>query len=117
MASGRVYCLLISTSSRHVVYERFYDSFSEPEKGEIRGAFDQLSAERGLEAVGRYKCGGPAVGGGRAGGGQACAAKSACGCFSSKAASRELGGAHVAVGHSCTRKHAAARRLRAGTRG
>ena len=54
-SSGRVYSLLICTPSRHVVFERFYDSFTEPEKAEIRGAFDQLATERGAEVVGRYK--------------------------------------------------------------
>ncbi|GAB4823343.1 hypothetical protein N2152v2_010389 [Parachlorella kessleri] len=59
MASGRVYALLIASSARQVVFERFYDNFSEPEKAEIRSAFDQVASEgRGaIEAVGRYKNG------------------------------------------------------------
>ena len=57
MASGRVYALLIASNARQVVFERFYDNFSEPEKAEIRSAFDQVASEgRGaIEAVGRYK--------------------------------------------------------------
>lgn len=55
MSSGRVFALLISTSTRHVVFERFYDSFSEPEKAEIRKSFDQLSESRAVEVVGRHK--------------------------------------------------------------
>lgn len=55
MSSGRVYALLIATPTRHVVFERFYDTFTEPEKAEIRGAFDQLADTRSAEAVGRYK--------------------------------------------------------------
>ena len=57
MASGRVYALLIASNARQVVFERFYDNFSEPEKAEIRSAFDQVASEgRGaVEAVGRYK--------------------------------------------------------------
>jgi hypothetical protein len=48
----------------HVVYERFYDQFSEGEKAEIRSAFDQVAgpssaaapaAVEDAEIVGRYR--------------------------------------------------------------
>jgi hypothetical protein len=58
--SGRIYSLLLATRSGQVVYERFYDSFSEAEKAEIRAAFDQVAppggkAEEAHEYTGRYK--------------------------------------------------------------
>jgi hypothetical protein len=63
MASGRVHALLIATRQRQVVYERFYDNFSEGEKAEIRGAFDQVAGPSSSSAapaddeelVGRFK--------------------------------------------------------------
>jgi len=59
MASGRVQCLLIATRSGHVVYERFYDTFGDEEKANIRAAFDHASstdeAREAQELVGRYK--------------------------------------------------------------
>ena len=64
MASGRVNALLIATRQRQVVYERFYDNFSEGEKAEIRGAFDQVAGPSSSssaaaadddELVGRFK--------------------------------------------------------------
>jgi len=59
MASGRIQSLLISTRGRHVVYERFYDVFSESEKSEIRVAYDDTAEEGALvenqELVGRYR--------------------------------------------------------------
>lgn len=65
MSSGRVNALLIATRQGHVVYERFYESLSEAEKAEVRGAFDQVAgASSGAavaaadddELVGRYRC-------------------------------------------------------------
>ena len=59
MASGRIQCLLIATRGGHVVYERFYDSFSEVEKSEIRAAFDDTAEEDAIvenqELVGRFR--------------------------------------------------------------
>ncbi|CAL8469515.1 g9056 [Coccomyxa elongata] len=57
---GRIQCALIATTSSHVIYERFYDRFSDIEKAEIRSAFH--SAQRELsqdkqETVGRLRCG------------------------------------------------------------
>lgn len=64
MSSGRVQALAIATRpGGQVVYERFYEAFSEGEKGEIRGAFDAAagpaaaSAPDDEELVGRYRCG------------------------------------------------------------
>ena len=59
MSAGRIQCLLIASRSGHVIYERFYDSFSEVEKAEIRSAFDDTLEEDeivdGQEQVGRFK--------------------------------------------------------------
>jgi hypothetical protein len=59
MSAGRIQTLLIATRSGHVVYERFYDAFTELEKAEIRAAFDDTAEEDGLpdgqEQVGRHK--------------------------------------------------------------
>ncbi|KAI3436211.1 hypothetical protein D9Q98_002265 [Chlorella vulgaris] len=66
MSSGRVNALAITTRQGHVVYERFYDQFSEGEKAEIRSAFDQVAgpssaaaaaAVEDAEIVGRYRNG------------------------------------------------------------
>ncbi|KDD73144.1 hypothetical protein H632_c2487p0 [Helicosporidium sp. ATCC 50920] len=62
MSAGRVYALNISTKGKgEVVYERFYDNFSESDKAEIREAFAQTSSmgtlPGGSEGVGRYKNG------------------------------------------------------------
>ena len=64
MASGRVNALLVATRHGQVVYERFYDSFSEAEKAEIRAEFDQVAgpssgaagAADDEELVGRFRC-------------------------------------------------------------
>ncbi|KAL4859103.1 hypothetical protein ACK3TF_000878 [Chlorella vulgaris] len=67
MSSGRVNALAITTRQGHVVYERFYDHFSEGEKAEIRVAFDQVAGPSSAaaaavvvedaEIVGRYRNG------------------------------------------------------------
>lgn len=45
MSRGRVCALLIATRpAGQVVYERFYDAYSEAEKGEMRAAFDAVAA-------------------------------------------------------------------------
>ncbi len=55
---GRIQCALIATASSNVIYERFYERFSEVEKAEIRSAFQnaqrELSADK-QEAVGRLR--------------------------------------------------------------
>jgi hypothetical protein len=60
MAAGRIQCLLISTVTGHVVYERFYDAFTEMEKAHIRESFDATVIDESLvdnqELVGRFKC-------------------------------------------------------------
>ena len=59
MSSGRIQALLIATREGHVLYERFYDAFTEIEKAEIRSAFDDTANDEdlieGQEQVGRYK--------------------------------------------------------------
>ncbi|PRW60145.1 6-phosphogluconolactonase 1 [Chlorella sorokiniana] len=65
MSSGRVHALAVATRpAGQVVYERFYDAFSEAEKGEIRSAFDAVAGPSGgkgvaddEELVGRYRNG------------------------------------------------------------
>ena len=60
MSAGRIQTLLIATRSANIVYERFYDAFSELEKAEIRAAFDDTIDYEdlidGQEQVGRHKC-------------------------------------------------------------
>jgi hypothetical protein len=55
---GRIQCTLIATSSSQVIYERFYERFSDVEKAAIRSAFQSaqrtLSADR-PESVGRLR--------------------------------------------------------------
>lgn len=59
--SGRVQCLLISSHAAQIVFERFYDSFSEAEKAEIRAAFNDILSDlptpppEDSEHTGRYK--------------------------------------------------------------
>jgi hypothetical protein len=43
---GRVHCILVATKAGEVVYERFYDRYSELDKAEIRAAF-----QRGADGV------------------------------------------------------------------
>lgn len=65
MSSGRVAALAVATRQGHVVYERFYEAFSEAEKAEVRGAFDQVAGPSSgsatpaeeEELVGRYRNG------------------------------------------------------------
>lgn len=55
--------LAVATRQGHVVYERFYEAFSEAEKAEVRGAFDQVAGPSSgsaapaeeEELVGRYR--------------------------------------------------------------
>lgn len=55
---GRIQCALIATSGSHVIYERFYERFTDEEKAAIRSAFQTaqktLSPEK-PEAVGRLR--------------------------------------------------------------
>jgi hypothetical protein len=64
--SPKPYCFLPATLQGQVVYERFYEQFSEGEKGEIRGAFDAVAGpssaaasagavQDGMELVGRFR--------------------------------------------------------------
>jgi hypothetical protein len=40
---GRIHCVLVATKAGEVVYERYYDRFSELDKAEIRAAFQQAT--------------------------------------------------------------------------
>ena len=82
MASGRVNALVVATRGGQVVYERFYDPLTEPEKAEVRAACDSTAGPRGggggvavpdgEEVVGRFRCGGAAA---------AAAAAEFCSCW------------------------------------
>jgi hypothetical protein len=60
---GRVHCIVVATKAGEVVYERFYDRFTELDKAEIRAAFQQATdnvnlASDNQDFVGtfRYAC-------------------------------------------------------------
>jgi hypothetical protein len=48
MDFGRVHCIVISNKSGAVVYERYYDRYTELDKAEIRAAFQQASDRANL---------------------------------------------------------------------
>jgi hypothetical protein len=57
---GSIHCLLIATKAGEVIYERFYERFTELEKSEIRAAFQQATDTISLQQddqdfVGSYK--------------------------------------------------------------
>ena len=60
MDIGRVQALVIATVSGHVIYERFYERFSDLDRADIRAACLQaLGADRGTgnaESVSRLRC-------------------------------------------------------------
>lgn len=67
MSCGRINSLAITTRQGAVIYERFYEQFSETEKAEIRGAFDGVAGPSSAaaaaaavaedaELVGRFRC-------------------------------------------------------------
>jgi len=58
---GRVHCVVVATKSGEVVYERFYDRFTELDKAEIRAAFQQATdniniASDNQDFVGTFRC-------------------------------------------------------------
>ena len=61
MDTGRIQAVLIATTSGDVVYERFYERYSEQEKAELRAALYQAAepsvsdAADGSEFASRYK--------------------------------------------------------------
>jgi hypothetical protein len=63
MDTGRIQAVVIATAAGNVVYERFYDAFSEVEKADVRGSFHEASsallnkAQEEAEYVARYRCG------------------------------------------------------------
>lgn len=40
---GRIHCIVVATKSGEVVFERYYDRYTELEKAEIREAFQQAT--------------------------------------------------------------------------
>lgn len=48
MEFGRVHCFLVATKSGQVVYERYYDRYTELDKAEIRAAFQQATEQVNL---------------------------------------------------------------------
>lgn len=58
---GRVHCIVVATKGGEVVYERFYDRFTEIDKAEIRAAFQQATdnvnlASDNQDFVGTFRC-------------------------------------------------------------
>ena len=58
-SAGRVQCLLVASKDGYVIYERFYDNFSDIQKAEIRASFDDtlhgFEVKDRQELVGRFK--------------------------------------------------------------
>lgn len=57
---GLIHCFLVATKAGEVIYERFYERFTELEKSEIRSAFqtatDTISLQQDdQDFVGSYK--------------------------------------------------------------
>lgn len=40
---GRIHCIVVATKAGEVVYERYYDRYTELDKAEIRAAFQQAT--------------------------------------------------------------------------
>lgn len=40
---GRIHCVVVATKAGEVVYERYYDRYTELDKAEIRAAFQQAT--------------------------------------------------------------------------
>lgn len=63
MDFGRVHCFLVATKGGAVVYERYYDRYTELDKAEVRAAFQQATdtvslANDGHDFVGSFRQGG-----------------------------------------------------------
>ncbi|WIA16874.1 hypothetical protein OEZ86_014067 [Tetradesmus obliquus] len=43
MEFGRIHCVVVATKAGEVVYERYYDRYTELDKAEIRAAFQQAT--------------------------------------------------------------------------
>lgn len=50
MDFGRIHCFLVATKNGDVVYERYYDAYTELDKAEIRAAFQQAADNVNLAA-------------------------------------------------------------------
>ena len=55
---GRIQCVLIATTGSSIVYERFYERFTDIEKADIRKSFQQTQTQltqSNTECIGRFK--------------------------------------------------------------
>jgi hypothetical protein len=43
MEFGRIHCVVVATKAGEVVYERYYDRYTELDKAEVRAAFQQAT--------------------------------------------------------------------------
>ena len=58
-SQGRIQCALIATASGHIIYERFYERFSDVEKADIRSCFQRTQEklmQNKIECTGRLRC-------------------------------------------------------------
>lgn len=56
---GRIQCALIATASSNIIYERFYERFSDIEKADIRSCFQRAQnqlTQNNTECTGRFRC-------------------------------------------------------------
>jgi len=60
MDTGRVQALIVATTAGHVIYERFYERFTDLDRADIRAACQQThDAEHSAqvaESVSRFRC-------------------------------------------------------------
>jgi hypothetical protein len=61
MEFGRIHCVVVATKAGEVVYERYYDRYTELDKAEIRAAFQQATdsinlANDNQDFVGAFRC-------------------------------------------------------------
>ena len=58
-SQGRIQCALIATAGGHIIYERFYERFSDVEKADIRSCFQRTQEkfmQNKIECTGRLRC-------------------------------------------------------------
>ena len=57
-SQGRILCVLIATSGGNIVYERFYERFTDVEKADIRQSFQHTQNQlihKNTECTGRVR--------------------------------------------------------------
>ncbi len=55
---GRIQCVLIATAGNNIVYERFYERFTDIEKADIRHSFQHAQkqlTQSSIECIGRCR--------------------------------------------------------------